>query len=294
MTAGLVRSVLGYGSRVPVLREMLTTLHRVRNRHDPFMRRHPFDIRYGTMTSGALPAWLLRTGEAVDSQTSAYSGCQPSCLRHALAVVPRLERRSFVDLGCGKGRALILASELPFRRIVGVELAPSLVAVARRNAEIVRSKHPRRTAIEVVRGDAAAFPLPDGDLVIFLYHPFGRDLLTRVLGRMTDAVAGTDREIFLIYENPVHGDIVDRTEDFTRWHCETVSCDATEIGFAPDDSDTVVVWRLGGGLPPPAVKDAATPIVVIKAGWKAALATDQLGGGSSPTSPGTAPHVARQ
>jgi SAM-dependent methyltransferase len=267
----LIRDVLGYGGRIPVVREMLTAVHHVRNRSDPWMRRHPFDSSYGATTNGTLPPWLLRSGGIADEHVTSYAGCQPSCLRQALTVIPQPESYTFVDLGCGKGRALILASELPFKRILGIELAPGLVTVARRNARIISQKHPQRTPIETIKGDATAVPVPEGNLVIFLYHSFGPELVARMLSRVTDAVAGTDRAIFFIYENPVYGAMVDAIEEFTRWYGENVPCTANEVGFAPDDSDTVVIWRIGGTSAISPQNGATRPIVVTKAGWRAEL-----------------------
>lgn len=249
---------------------MLVALYNLKNRNQPWMRRHPIDAAYGTATNGDLPPWLLSTGSAADAHTTAYAGCHPSALRDALASIPGPERRSFVDLGCGKGRALLVASEQPFRRILGIELAPGLVATARRNAAILARGHPDRTPIEVRHGDATAFALPDGDLVVFFYHAFGRPLIATVLATLAAAAAG--REIFLVYENPVHGDMMDAA-GLARWHARTVPGDPDEAGCAEDDSETIVAWRLGAApRDPPA--DASTPIVVTKPGWKAMLLTD--------------------
>jgi hypothetical protein len=131
-----------------------------------------------------------------------------------------------------------------------------------------------RTPIEVIEGDATTAVFPDGDLVVFLYHSFGPELIGRMLSRVTDAVAAVDRTIFLIYENPVYGALVDSNAAFARWHCKTVPCDPSDVGFAPDDEDTVVVWRVGPTAPTAPATDAATPIVVTKPGWRAALETD--------------------
>ncbi len=265
----LIRDVMGYGGRIPFVSGILTILYHVTHRHEPWMRRHPFDVWYGTTTNGMLPSWLLRSGEIADAHITAYAGCQPSCVRQALNVIPQLEDCTFADLGCGKGRALILASEFPFRRVLGIELAPRLVPVARRNAQIVRKTYPQRTEIEIIRGDATAVPLPEGSLVIFLYHSFGPELVARLLFRMTDAVLGTDRVVFLIYENPVYGAMVDAIEGFTRWYGENVLCTESELGFGPDDSETVVVWRITETPALPQRDGATLPIVITKPGWRA-------------------------
>ena len=101
-------------------------------------------------------------------------------------MLPRPERLTFVDLGCGKGRALVVASERSFTRILGIELAPSLAAIAQRNSRMIAHEHPQRTPIEVALGDASAVTLPPGDLAIFLCHSFGQELVQRLVGRMVD------------------------------------------------------------------------------------------------------------
>lgn len=269
----IIKGVVGYGGQTPVLRGALTALHSARHLRHPYMRKHPFDISYGIATSGLVPSWLLRSGSAADNHAHAYAGCQPSCLRLALATIPQPQHFTFVDLGCGKGRALVLASELPFHRIVGIELAPSLAAIANHNAQIIKTNHPTRTEIEVVQGDATSVSLPSGNLAIFLYHSFGQELVSRMVNRIIDLTASSNREILFIYENPVYGTLVDETKQFTRWFCATVHCTAEEQGFAPDDDDTVVVWSIGGRSVSPPPMHATHPIIVTRAGWRASLAT---------------------
>jgi SAM-dependent methyltransferase len=239
----VVRNLLGYSARLPLARKAMELLHGLRHRRHPYMKRHPIDIAYGIETSGFIPPWLLRTGDAADVFAGAYVGCQPSCLRHALGTISNLDHFAFVDLGCGKGRALVVASEAPFRRLVGIELANPLAVIARRNARSVRQRYPRRTAIEIIRGDAASVPLPQGDLVIFLYHSFEKALVARVASRVAEGESD-QREVFFIYENPVHGDVLDHHPSFTRWFSATVSCSSDERGFSPDDTDTIVIWKV--------------------------------------------------
>lgn len=267
----MLHQVLGVGSRLPVLRDILAALHRVKHRQEEWMRPHPFDMVYGTTTNGYLPPWLIRSGDDADAHVVAYGGCQPSCVRRALTTIQNPEDYTFIDLGCGKGRAVIIASELPFRRIVGVELAPGLAAAGRRNARLVQNKYPSRSPIEIIRGDATAVPFPDGNLVMFLYHSFGSELVAKLLDRVVDAVAGTDRVIFLIFENPVNGALVDANPQFTRWFSETVRCTASEAGFAPHDNDSVVVWRIDSKLSEAAAKDPIAPIIITMPGLRATL-----------------------
>lgn len=143
---------------------------------------HPFDIQFGTETGGAIAGSKLRSGSKADVYNFGYVGSQPSIIRKALAKIPRLEETHFIDLGCGKGRALMVAAEFPFRRIQGVELSAELCAIARKNIE----KTELETKIEIVQGDAAEYQLPDGRLVIFIYNSFFLSLMKRIAAKITD------------------------------------------------------------------------------------------------------------
>jgi hypothetical protein len=156
------------------------------------------------------------------------------------------ERLTFVGLRCGKGRALAVASERPVDRILGIELAPSLIAIAKGNSQAIERVHPQRTTIEVSEGDASAASLPAGDLAIFLFHSFGCQLVQRLVGRIVDLGNQADREIFFIYENPVYAGMVDETKRFTKRFEAVVPCTPEEQGFAPDDFDKIAVWQCTG------------------------------------------------
>ena len=53
-------------------------------------------------------------------------------------LAPRYEGFTFVDLGSGKGRVLLLAALRPFRRVIGVEISASLHTRAQANVEALR------------------------------------------------------------------------------------------------------------------------------------------------------------
>jgi SAM-dependent methyltransferase len=162
---------------------------------------HPFDQAHGVDTSGLVPAKHLTTGHAHDEHVTAYYGVAPSILRALIArwretVPPHpISSYTFLDIGCGKGRALLVASELPFRRVVGIELNPNLAAVARANAEHWNSSHttdptaPLLAPIEVLEQDALELTLPATPTLIFLFHPFEAPLLRKLLRRIESQIA---------------------------------------------------------------------------------------------------------
>lgn len=257
----VVKSTLGALGQAPRLAPMLArpSVKRVLQRipggrslyGSGWDRRHPFDCLNGTSTSGTVPVEDLDIADAARQGAHCYGGSQPGVLRAALNALPALDGFSFVDLGCGKGRPLFVASEFPFRSIIGVELSPELASIAIDNARIMQLRHPDRVPVQVVTGDASCWPLPAGDVVLLLYNPFGRALIRKVVDGVEAALAAQQRSIFVVYYNPVFGECFDTSPKLRRRFAKTLAYAADELGFGPDGADTVVIWEPGDGAPLP-------------------------------------------
>ena len=174
-----------------------------------------FDRKHGVDTHSEVSGESLSfAGYSIDVQR----GYQPTCVKHfafAMIVVPgSFEDWSFVDIGSGKGRAVLLAMGYPFRKVMGVELVSELHAIAQANLD--RYRGPRRCqTVELVCGDATAMPLPPGDVVIFLYNSFGGELLNRLLDHLEASLRQMSRRLLLIYSNPVEREAVESRAAFT-------------------------------------------------------------------------------
>ena len=226
----------------PPLKAVLQRLPLMRRAYNGWVRRHPYDVEHGVDTSGSVsPADCAPA--AVASLISPYGGSQPSIVRAAIAALPDHAAYAFVDVGCGKGRALMVASEFPFARLIGVEISDALADIARRNAAVVAQRDPRRTAIEIQVGDATAVHLAAERIVYFMYHPFGRVLTERLVDNLERQLGSGLRHAFVVYYNPVFGDVLDRSPRFARWQADTMSYGDDELGFGPDLCDTVVTWQ---------------------------------------------------
>lgn len=187
---------------------------------------HPFDQMHGTDTSGLVPARDLVTGHENDEHVTAYYGVAPSILRSLVdrwrATNPPAHTTdyTFLDVGAGKGRAVMLASEFPFRRIVGVELNAEMVRIAQTNVDVWQRSHkadPTAGAIapiSIVHEDALNFELPSSPTLVFLFHPFEAPVLKAFLGRIEDAFANRSGMIDLLYVNAEHGATLERHPAF--------------------------------------------------------------------------------
>ena len=234
----------------------------------------PFDNQYGIRTSGSLPGSVLQLGYSVKKTTAhvGYLGIQPSIIRRALNIVPHHNDATFLDLGCGKGRALVVASEFPFRSVIGVEISPVLVKVAKENAQVIARNLPERTPITVVNRDALDYALPEGNLIIFLYNPFGEDLITRLLTNIETALLKGDSSIWVVYSNPVWGHIFDTSSTLSRIYAESIPYDPGEIGFGQGSSDVVIIWQDAKSASVNVPKGVDREIVVTVFGLRAELA----------------------
>lgn len=110
----------------------------------------------------------------------------------------------FVDIGSGKGRTLLLASDFPFQKIVGIELSADLTRIAQDNIRRYRSASQRCCDITAICMNAISFPIPNEKLVLYLYNPFGEGMLRALLANINASWEGNPRDIFVIYTNPVH------------------------------------------------------------------------------------------
>lgn len=160
-----------------------------------------FDRRYGTDTGG-----LLRPKDwhGADEVTRAQGvGYVPSPARLTRYMLRSLHINpaefTFVDVGCGKGRVLLVASSFRFRRVIGIELSPRLCEIAEKNLALFRSHRQRCRELEIQCAEATGWPLPEGDLVLHLYHPFGADVLRRYLAHVGASLDASTRRIALLY-----------------------------------------------------------------------------------------------
>lgn len=117
----------------------------------------------------------------------------------------------FLDVGSGKGRALLIASSLPFKKVIGVELSPELHALASRNIGRFRGGTRKCPNISSYCGDATIFPLPSENTVLFLYNPFKAPVMERFLAHVRDSLAAHPRDVYILYLKPLYHDLLVNT-----------------------------------------------------------------------------------
>lgn len=215
----------------------------IRRIYAPQWGTHPFDQEHGIETSGMVSPEDLHHDRELTSKASPYIGSQPSIVRRAVSALANHHEYTFVDYGCGKGRAIVVAGEFPFHNLIGIELSSDLATTARANAAKIASRFPARPRVEIVGANVCDFRLPPGKLACYNYNAFGREIVAQIVAIFEAALSGDTAHMFFIYYNPVHYELFDRSAAFERFYAEQIPYHQSEIGFGPDEHDAVVIWQ---------------------------------------------------
>ena len=173
-----------------------------------------FDWKYGTNTMRWVDPDSLDTRSDNRSHSAPYRATK---VRPLLRLLDRLElprESNFVDIGSGKGRVLLIASQYGFRKVVGIEFSGELCAIARENAEAYSRKTKPLSLIEVIEADATNYQFRAGDRVLFMYNPFDAFILAKVIDNIRRSLEENPRKIWLIYNTPMHHDVIKKSVIF--------------------------------------------------------------------------------
>lgn len=184
--------------------------------------QHPFDLENGVRTSGIIPGRFLKTGHRHDRHSTAYFGVAPSVFRGLMGRWRKsrpcapVGEFTFVDVGAGMGRAMLLASEMAFKRVEGIELNPVLAGIARRNAAKWRKAGRAKSPMRVTCGDAVELRFPKGPCVVFLFNPFGASVMRRLLVRVAKVFRERPGQVDLLYVNHEQEHVFEGQQGFVR------------------------------------------------------------------------------
>ena len=164
-----------------------------------------FDLRYGVETSTRVHLSDLE----IDSPNWIYAGgywpTSTAIIHEALSLLPiRFEDFVFVDFGSGKGRVLLQASDMPFRKIIGVEFASELHKIAVSNIGRYKSENQKCREIESVCMDFTLFEIPREPLVAFLYNPSSEAITAALANNIARSLVENPRELWVIYVTPTY------------------------------------------------------------------------------------------
>lgn len=175
-------------------------------------REDQFDEAHSTDTSGRVPLWKFQVGSANARYGLRYeASCQQDFASVMKLVHEDFHTFTFIDLGCGKGRTLVLASKLGFKAVVGVEFVSELAEIAKTNLAKLGIQ-----GVTVLHVDAAEFSFPEGNLLIYLFNPFTEEVMQRVIANLHKC-SQQRRKLYVVYNNPMSAAVFDSSGFLTRF-----------------------------------------------------------------------------
>ncbi|MEL7706164.1 class I SAM-dependent methyltransferase [Citromicrobium bathyomarinum] len=166
---------------------------------------YAFDRKWGTDTTGVVKRRDLDFPPEQADRFHQYEVSGTDALATVLGLLNTAPGEfTFVDVGSGKGRVVLEASQVPFRRCIGIEYSTKLHEIALANARLFTEHGGPCVEPEFWQGDARDYPLPSGPLLLYLYNPFFPPVLGEFLDRVEQSVAEGPREVYLAYVNPEH------------------------------------------------------------------------------------------
>lgn len=169
-----------------------------------------YDCDYGVDTTWARLPMSVRLRELFTERL--YQPTDPHEFHEVIRQVKAdLSQFVFIDMGSGKGRALLLACDYPFREIVGVEVQPELHRIAQEN--ILRFEGTRKCGrVSSICIDARDFEFPDEPLFLYLFNPFPDYVMEQVLGKLRQSLLRNPRPAFVLYNTPWEKQIFERAD----------------------------------------------------------------------------------
>jgi hypothetical protein len=160
-----------------------------------------FDWDYRVDTTGATVGWRDRF---LGMFHSAYQPTDPGIFHEMLAGLRiDFDRFTFIDVGSGKGRVLLMAANYPFQRILGIELFPALHRIATDNIRKYKSDTQKCFALESMCADARLFEFPPDPILLYLFNPLPEAGLKDLLKNLERSVNQHPRPVFVLYSNPL-------------------------------------------------------------------------------------------
>jgi len=159
--------------------------------------------KYGIVTTGADELRALeKKGIDIDHSTI-YMPVSYDLLEEIFTEIKDKTHHHFLDIGCGKGRALCVAAHYGFNKVTGVDLSKELCKQAENNLFLTQQKN-KALQYKIYNNDAFYFEIANDVDCIFMFNPFDDVIMSSVAENILESFEMTPRPITLIYANPVY------------------------------------------------------------------------------------------
>ena len=130
----------------------------------------------------------------------------PSWSKYLVRVLKDLQitnQDTILDIGCGKGSAMLAMLKFPFARVDGIELSKEISEIAIRNLTKLKKQR-----WQIFNGDAVTYKDYNAYTMLYLYHPFPHEIMRQVVTNIQSSISGREQEMLIIYNNPVCHELI--------------------------------------------------------------------------------------
>jgi SAM-dependent methyltransferase len=165
-----------------------------------------FDTGAGVRTGGVQHLYDLTISSENARFGTNHVASDPTEFQQAMERIDfDLSSATFIDLGSGRGRALIMAALLPFQKVIGIEFAEELHRDSIENTRNATVDLGHSGRIVQILGDATQFEFPEGPLVLYLFNPFDAPIIAVVARNALASWRTNPRPMRVVYLNPLFG-----------------------------------------------------------------------------------------
>ena len=173
-------------------------------------REKQFDIKYDIETRHHISSTDLK----IKSKNKKYAfRYEPIPIENFYASMKNLniqhEEYNFIDMGAGKGRALLLASDFPFKELIGIEFSKEIYNIAKNNISKFETMN-KNNNFNLLYMDAEKYSFPDENIILFLYNPFDGQVLHNVVNNIKLHIENTTKDFIIIYHYPMYSSFYDK------------------------------------------------------------------------------------
>lgn len=159
-----------------------------------------FDKRYRLETRSEVAINDLDISQEDKQHADKYKPTRSRYFRKIMEKVDLSREGVFVDVGCGKGRVLLLAAEHGFSQVLGLEISPALCRLAEQNVQAFGKVCPNAESIKVICTNILDYQLDGSETVFFLYSPFDYSVTDRFLQMLRQSLKEHPRDLCLIID----------------------------------------------------------------------------------------------
>lgn len=172
--------------------------------NDP-LHEEGFDKKHGTNTTNMMD--FFEPQYIMNDQTF-YQTMPSSKITETFEMLNTdFDDYAFIDVGCGKGKPLLVASDYPFKKIIGIDIAAELINIAHSNINIYKKGELDTSRFELIHKSIEEYTIPEEKLVIHLFNPLNETLMETFLKQIEQSYKNYAREIIFIYVIPVHKEV---------------------------------------------------------------------------------------